>query len=130
MRPIFQGAHTGDYFAAGTAGALRPVSGHNAFSLRVPVAIRSDAASRMATVSVAVTSTTGVFIEARSRCSPPRVVAQIANGLEKVISSYAGSGIAKLTLVEFTVRVAISRDEATGAERPQKPRAPDDRIMA
>jgi hypothetical protein len=48
----------------------------------------------------------------------------------KIISSYAGSGIAKLTLVEFTVRVAISRDGATGAERPQKPKAPDDRIMA
>ena len=60
---------------------------------------------------------------------------------------YAGIGIAMLTLIESTVRAtirhsdsepiaseaataSISRDEATGAERPLKPTAPGDRIMA
>jgi hypothetical protein len=37
----------------------------NAFSPRVPVAIRKDAASRIATVSAAVTTTTGDFIVLR-----------------------------------------------------------------
>jgi hypothetical protein len=61
--------------------------------------------------------------------------------------SYAGIGIANVTLVESTVRVTIrhsdnapiasdaatawvSLDDATGAARPAKPAAPDDRIMA
>jgi hypothetical protein len=57
---------------------------------------------------------------------------------------YAGIGIARLTLIESTVRVMIrhsesaseaatasaSRDEATGADGLSKPVAPDDRIMA
>jgi hypothetical protein len=60
---------------------------------------------------------------------------------------YAGSGIAMVTLIESTVSVTIrhsdsapiarvaatvwvSRDEATGAERPSKPAPPGDRIMA
>ena len=59
----------------------------------------------------------------------------------------AGNGMAMETLIETTVRVTIrhsdsepsasdaatafhSREEATGAGRPLKPRAPDDRIMA
>ncbi len=63
------------------------------------------------------------------------------------ISRYAGIGIAMLTLIDSTVRAtirhndsepiaseaataSISRDEATGAERPLKPAAPGDRIMA
>ena len=58
----------------------------------------------------------------------------------------AGIGIAMATLIENTVRVttrhtdnapiasvaataSFRRDEATGAERPLKPQAPDDRIM-
>src|SRR3984893_18514503 len=45
-------------------------------SPRVPVAISNEAASRIATVSAAVTMMTGVFILARSRRRPPRVVAQ------------------------------------------------------
>ena len=64
----------------------------------------------------------------------------------KIIFDYAGKGIAIATLIESTVRVTIrhsesepiarevatacvSRDEATGAERPLKPAAPGDRIM-
>ena len=60
---------------------------------------------------------------------------------------YTGIGIAMLTLIENTVRAtirhsdsepiaseaataSISRDEATGAERPLKPAAPGDRFMA
>jgi hypothetical protein len=63
------------------------------------------------------------------------------------IMLYAGIGIAMLTLIESTVRAtirhsdsepiaseaataSISRDEATGAERPLKPAAPGDRVMA
>ena len=63
------------------------------------------------------------------------------------ISRYIGIGIAMLTLIESTVRAtirhsdsepiaseaataSISRDEATGAERPLKPAAPGDRVMA
>ena len=65
----------------------------------------------------------------------------------EIILSYAGIGIAMLTLIENTVRVtirhsdsepiasavataSISRDEATGAEWLSKPPAPGDRIMA
>jgi len=48
-------------------------------SPRVPVAIRNIAVSRIAAVSAAVTSALGVFIDIPSRCSPPRVVAKIAN---------------------------------------------------
>jgi hypothetical protein len=65
----------------------------------------------------------------------------------KIIFGYAGIGIAMVTLIESMVRVTIrhsdsepiaseaatvriSRDEATGAERPLKPVAPGDRIMA
>src|SRR5260221_5384787 len=40
----------------------------------VPVAIRKDAVTRIATVSAAATSTTGVFIVTRSRYRSPRVV--------------------------------------------------------
>ena len=73
--------------------------------------------------------------------------AKVSNGPEKIILGYAGIGIAMLTLIENTVRVTIRhsdnepiasaaatasiiRDEATGAEWPSKPPAPDDRIMA
>ena len=59
---------------------------------------------------------------------------------------YAGIGIAMETLIESAVRVtithsdsepiasaaataSISREEATGVERPLKPKAPGDRIM-
>jgi hypothetical protein len=69
----------------------------------------------------------------------------IANDREN-ISDYAGSGIAMLTLIESTVRATIthsdsepkasvaatasfSLDEATGAQRPSKPKAPGDRVM-
>jgi hypothetical protein len=67
-----------------------------------------------------------------------------ADGFGKI---YAGIGIAMLTLIDSTVRAtirhsdnepiaseaataSISRDEATGAERPLKPTALGDRIMA
>ena len=67
--------------------------------------------------------------------------------LREMIFGYAGIGIAMLTLIESIVRVTIrqsdsdpiaseaatasvSRDEATGAERPLKPAAPGDRVMA
>ena len=70
----------------------------------------------------------------------------MAMGLEE-ISRYTGIGIAMLTLIESTVRAtirqsdsepiaseaataSIKRDEATGAERPLKPAAPGDRVMA
>jgi hypothetical protein len=111
------------------------------------VAIRRDAASKIAAVSAAVTSTTG-FIVTRSRCRSPRVVAQKKNRkwLGKIAFDYAGKGIAMETLIESTVRVtirhsdsepiaseaataSISRVDATGAKRPLKPQAPDDRIM-
>ena len=130
-------------------------NGRNAFSPRVPVAIRNDAASRIATVSVAVTSTTGVFMVDRSRCGSSGLIAQkFRAGISRryfggpgEIQSCAGIGIAMLTLIENTVRVtirhsdsepiasavataSISRDEATGTEWPSKPPAPDDRIMA
>jgi hypothetical protein len=75
----------------------------------------------------------------------PRHV-KVENGLEKYFGGQAGIGIAMVTLIESTVRVTIRhsdnapiasvaatasfrRDEATGAERPLKPQAPDDRIM-
>jgi hypothetical protein len=67
--------------------------------------------------------------------------------VRKKIFGYAGTGIAMLTLIDSTVRLTIthsdseqiasvaatasvSLDEATGAERPLKPKAPGDRIMA
>ena len=60
------------HFAAGDVSTIRPaglpVRGRSAPSPRVPVAIRSDAASRIAAVSAAVTITTGVFIVTLSRC--------------------------------------------------------------
>jgi hypothetical protein len=76
-----------------------------------------------------------------------RCRAKIANGAEKTNFGYAGNGIAMVTLIESTVSVTIrhsdsaptarvaatvwvSRDEATGAERPSKPAPPGDRIMA
>lgn len=121
-------------------------SGHSASSPCVPVAIRSDAASRIAVASISVASTTGVFIVTRSRCPAPRVVAQNCEWPGKIFD-YAGSGRAIETLIESTVRVTIrhsdnapiaseaatasvSRDDATGAERPLKPAAPGDRFMA
>src|SRR5665213_3865878 len=55
-----------------------------AFSPRVPVAIKSETASRIATVSVAVTSITGAFIDPQSRCISPRlVVREWAKGSRK-----------------------------------------------
>jgi hypothetical protein len=118
-----------------------------ASSPRVPVTIRSVAASRIAMVSAAVTSTTGVFIVARSRCQSPRVVALESQWSGKIIFGYAGIGIAMLTLIDSTVRLTITHSdseqiasvaatasvslaEATGAEWPLKPKAPGDRIMA
>jgi hypothetical protein len=76
-----------------------------------------------------------------------RIIAPCRAKTGKIILNYAGIGIAMLTLIENTVRVTISdndsapiaseaatasvsRDEATGAEWPLKPAAPDDRIMA
>ena len=68
------------HFVVGDIGMIWPAGlserSRNAFSPRVPVAIRNDAASRIATVSVAVTSTTGVFMVDRSRCGSSRLVAQ------------------------------------------------------
>src|SRR6266436_1514731 len=72
--------------------------------------------------------------------------AGVESALEKCFGGQAGIGIAMATLVENTVRVttrhtdnapiasvaataSFRRDEATGAERPLKPQAPDDRIM-
>jgi hypothetical protein len=76
-----------------------------------------------------------------------RIAAQKKAIGPKEILRYAGIGIAMLTLIENTVRAtirhsdsepiaseaataSISRDEATGAERPLKPAAPGDRVMA
>jgi hypothetical protein len=109
------------------------------------VAIRSDAANRITVASVSVTSTKGVFIVARSRCVHRGLSRKIASGLE--ILDYAGSGMAIETLIDSIVRVTIrhndnapiardaatacvSRDDASGAERPLKPAAPGDRFMA
>jgi hypothetical protein len=64
------------YSAAGDAGAGQRAGStgtRNAFSPRVPVAIKNKAASRIATVKVAVTRTTGAFIDTQSRCTSPRV---------------------------------------------------------
>jgi hypothetical protein len=75
-----------------------------------------------------------------------RIAQKTANDLENVFD-YAGIGIAMLTLIDSTARAtithsdsepiaseaataSISLDEATGAERPLKPKAPGDRIMA
>jgi hypothetical protein len=121
--------------------------GRNAFSPRVPVTIKNDADSRIATVSAAVTSTRGDFIVTRSRWISSRLVAQKFRMVRRNNLSYAGIGIAMLTLIENTVRLtirhsdsepiasavataSISRDEATGIERLSKPAAPDDRFMA
>src|SRR5476651_1703125 len=70
----------------------------------------------------------------------------VEKGLENYSGGQAGIGIAMETLIESTVRVTIRhsesapiasvaatasfrRDEATGAERPLKPQAPDDPFM-
>jgi hypothetical protein len=72
------------HFVAGNICRLRPAglseTGRNALSPRVPVAIRNDAASRIAIASAVVTSTTGAFIVDRSRCgsSPCRVKFRMA----------------------------------------------------
>jgi hypothetical protein len=109
------------------------------------VAIRWDAASRIATVSAAVTSTTGVFIVARSRCRSSASCRANCDWPGKQID-YAGIGIAIETLIERTVRLTIrhsdnapiaseaatasvSRDEATGTHRLLTPAAPGDRVM-
>jgi hypothetical protein len=78
----------------------------------------------------------------------PRPVASKRSAVRKKALSYAGIGIAMLTLIENTVMVTIrhtdneptasvaatasaSREEATGAERPSKPAAvPGDRFIA
>jgi hypothetical protein len=60
-----------------TAGACQrdaSAGARKAFSPRVHVAIRSEAASRIASVNVAVTITTGAFIDTQSRCTSPRLV--------------------------------------------------------
>jgi hypothetical protein len=111
------------------------------------VAIRNEAASRIATVSATVTSTTGAFMVARSRCASARPVVQNFRPIsEENDLGYAGIGIAMLTLIESNVRVtirqsdsepiaseaataSINRDEATGAARSSKPAAPGDRLM-
>jgi hypothetical protein len=140
------------HFEVGDVSSVCAGISGRAPSPRVPVAISNVAASKIAAVSAAVTSATGVFIVTRSRLGSSRVVAKFANGLSKQSSGklffgYAGIGIAMLTLIESTVRVtirqsdsepianeaataSISRDEATGAERQLKPAAPGDRIMA
>ena len=58
------------HFAVGDFSTIRPagLTESGTSSPRVPVAIRNDAASRIAAASAAVTSTTGVLIVARSRC--------------------------------------------------------------
>ena len=68
-RAVYFAGSRCDHFAA-VAGKIRPagLSGKGVSSPRVPVAINSDAASRIAIVSAAVTSATGVFIVTRSRC--------------------------------------------------------------
>src|SRR5258708_31386299 len=50
-------------YLAGDVSIVRAGSRMSAFSPRVPVAIRNDAASRIATVRAAVTMTTGDFIQ-------------------------------------------------------------------
>lgn len=76
----------------------------------------------------------------------PRVVAQKSRVAWKILD-YPGSGMAIETLIDSIVRVTIrhndnapiardaatacvSRDDASGAERPLKPAAPGDRFMA
>jgi hypothetical protein len=88
-----------------------------------------------------------IIAPCRAKSSRRNFRAGIFEGSGEIILSYAGIGIAMLTLIENTVRVtirhsdsepiasavataSISRDEATGAEWPSKPPAPDDRIMA
>ena len=73
--------------------------------------------------------------------------AGILRVLEKLILRQSGIGIAIEVLIESTVMMttrhsdsppiaseaattSCNRDEATGAERPSKPAAPDDRLMA
>jgi hypothetical protein len=75
------------------------------------------------------------------------LVAQNREWPGNIVGRYAGIGIAMETLIENTVRVTIrhsdsepiasvaatasvNREQATGAERPLKPQAPCDRIMA
>ena len=89
-----------------------------------------------------------MFSWGTDRCRAPRVVAKknFASG-RKNLRRQVGIGIAIETLIESTVRVTIrqsdnepiasvaatasfNRDEATGAQRPLKPTAPGDRIMA
>jgi hypothetical protein len=83
---------TRDHFAVGGVSRIRPaglaVSGPGASSPRVPVAIRNDAAGRIATAGAAATITKGVFIvadrDADHRASSRKIANVLdANGLEK-----------------------------------------------
>src|SRR5882672_8366571 len=122
--------------------------GNSVSSPRVPVAITNVAVSRIAAVSAAVTSPTGVFIIVRLRCQSSRVALEVALGKDANRKSrdHAGIGMAMDTLIESTVSVTtrhsdsvpiarqaaialFSRGEATGAGRLPKPAAPGDRIM-
>ena len=113
----------------------------------VPVAISSEAASKIATASVTVTRPTGVFISGRA-VSTARCRAKVPTGkmLTEKIPNYVAIVIAKVILLESTVSVTtrhsvsapiaseaaiawVNRDDATGAGRPWKPAVPDDRIM-
>src|SRR5260370_14529828 len=128
------------HFAAGD----RTCAAGSRLSPCVPVAISSDAASRIANVSPTVTSPTGVFIIDRSRCRSSR------NAVPKVQTEKRGDhikiGIAMLTLIESTVittarhsdsapiaseaaMALVNREEATDARRPSKPALPTDRII-
>src|SRR5258708_22102611 len=112
-------------------------------SPRVLVAIRKVAANRIAALSATVTSATGVFTMAHSRCHAPH---RCEKRYQKNAGDYAGIGIAMVTLIDSTVRLTIrhsdsapiaseaatawvNRDEATGARLLSKPGSPGDRIM-
>jgi hypothetical protein len=108
----------------------------------VPVTISSEAASRIAPASAAVTSPTGVFIWS-GRDADHRALLKMQTGKA---ADYAGIGIAIETLIDSAVSVTtkhsdsapiasvaamtlVSREEATGAGRLPKPTVPGDRIM-
>jgi hypothetical protein len=75
-------------FGGGITAEIRSAAGREcsgAFSPRVPVAIKSEAASRIAIVSVAVTSITGAFIDPNRGACHRALSFEEANGFGKII---------------------------------------------
>ena len=91
LRPIDLAA---SHLAAGNVRPTARCTRSGESSPRVPVAIRRDVASRIATVSVAVTRITGAFIVSRSRWRSPLGRSRMALGkmaLEKTALAMPGS---------------------------------------